>query len=65
MHTTLENAAPVVKLNIDAVKANAENITPLQIAGTVSSILGGKEATTLKVDGEEVSVNVESPAGTV
>ena len=61
VHTTLENAAPVVKLNIDAVKANAENITPLQIAGTVSSILGGKEATTLKIDGEEVSVNVEFP----
>lgn len=61
VHTTLENAAPVVKLNIDAVKANAENITPLQIAGTVSSILGGKEATTLKIDGEEVSVNVEYP----
>ena len=43
VHSTLENAAPVVKLNIDAVKANAENITPLQIAGTVSSMLGGKD----------------------
>lgn len=32
VHSTLENAAPVVKLNIDAVKANAENITPIQIA---------------------------------
>ena len=61
VHTTLENAAPVVKLNIDAVKASAENITPMQIAGTVSSILGGKEATTLKVNGEEISVNVEYP----
>ena len=38
-----------------------DSITPLQIAGTVSSILGGKEATTLKIDGEEVSVNVEYP----
>ncbi len=37
VHSTLENAAPVVKLNIDAMKANAENITPLQIAGTVSA----------------------------
>ncbi len=61
VHTSLENAAPVVKLDIDSVKAAAENITPLQIAGTVSSILGGTEATTLKVDGEEVSVNVEYP----
>lgn len=62
VHTTLENAAPVVKLDIDAVKANAENITPLQIAGTVNSILGGTEATTLDVDGEEISVQVEYPS---
>lgn len=61
VHTSLENAAPVVKLDIDAVKANAENITPMQIAGTVSSMLGGTEATTLDVDGEEVSVRVEYP----
>ncbi|MDO5408310.1 MAG: efflux RND transporter permease subunit [Eubacteriales bacterium] len=62
VHTTLENAAPVVKLDIDAVKANAENITPMQIAGTVSSMLGGTEATTLEVDGEEISVKVEYPS---
>lgn len=61
VHTSLENAAPVVKLNIDAVKANAENITPLQIAGTVANMLGGVEATTLEVDGNEVSVMVEYP----
>ncbi len=61
VHTSLENAAPVVKLDIDAVKAAAENITPQQIAGTVSSILGGTEATTLEVDGEEISVMVEYP----
>ena len=30
VHSTLENAAPVVKLDIDAVKANAENITHQQ-----------------------------------
>ena len=59
VHSTLENAAPVVKLNIDAMKADAENITPLQIAGTVSAMLGGKEATTLNVDGDDVSVMVE------
>ena len=36
-------------------------MTPLQIAGTVSSMLGGKEATTLNVDGDDVSVMVEYP----
>ncbi len=62
VNSSLENSAPVVKLDIDAVKAQAENITPLQIAGTVSSMLGGTEATTLEVDGEEISVKVEYPA---
>jgi len=61
VHTTLENAAPVVKLDIDAVKANAENITPIQIASTLSDMLGGTEATTLDVDGREVSIMVEYP----
>lgn len=61
VHTSLENAAPVVKLDIDAVKANAENITPLQIASTVAKMLDGDEATTLDVDGNEVSVMVEYP----
>jgi len=61
VHSTLENAAPVVKLDIDAVKAQAENITPLQIAGTVSNMIGGTKATTLDIDGDEVEVRVEYP----
>lgn len=61
VHSTLENAAPVVKLDIDAVKANAENITPMQIAGAVSNTLSGIEATTLEVDGDDISVMVEYP----
>lgn len=61
VHTTLENAASVVKLDIDAVKANAENITPLQIASTIANMLDGDEAATLDVDGNEVSVMVEYP----
>ncbi len=61
IHSTLENAAPVVKLSIDAMKANAENITPLQVASSVNSMIDGIEATTLEVDGEEISVYVEYP----
>lgn len=61
VHSTLENAAPVVKLDIDAVKAQAENITPLQIASTVSNMIDGVKATTLDIDGDEVEVRVEYP----
>ncbi|NBH33793.1 efflux RND transporter permease subunit [Clostridiaceae bacterium] len=59
VHSTLENAAPVVKLDIDAVKANAENITPMQIAGSVSNMLGGVKATSLEINGDEIDVQVE------
>lgn len=59
VHSTLENAAPVVKVDVDAVKANAENIMPIQVATAVSGMIDGVEATTLDVDGNEVEVNVE------
>lgn len=59
VHSTLENAAPLVKIHVDPVKAAAEGLAPIQIAGTVNSMLSGTEATTLDVNGEEVSVMVE------
>lgn len=59
VHSTLENAAPVVKVDVDAVKANAENIMPIQVATAVNSMIDGVEATTLDVDGNEIEVNVE------
>ncbi len=63
VHSTLENAAPVVKLHIDPIQAVAEGLTPVQIAGSVNQILSGTTATTLEVDGEEIDVKVEYPAG--
>ena len=63
VHSSLENAAPLVKIDIDPVKAAAEGLAPVQVAGTVNMMLSGKEATTLDVDGREVSVMVEYPKG--
>ncbi len=62
VHSTLENAAPVVKLHIDPIQAVAEGMTPVQIAGSVNQILSGSTATTLEVDGEEIDVKVEYPS---
>ncbi|MEG7531401.1 MAG: efflux RND transporter permease subunit [Hungatella sp.] len=59
VHSTLENAAPLVKIQVDPIKAAAEGLSPIQIAGTVNMMLSGKEATTLDVDGNEMSVMVE------
>lgn len=62
VHSSLENAAPVVKLHINSVKAGTEGLTPVMIAGTVNQMLSGVDATTLEVNGNEVDVRVEYPA---
>lgn len=63
IHSTLENAAPLVKIDIDPIKASAEGLSPVQVAGMVNMMLSGTEATTLDVNGNEVSVMVEYPEG--
>lgn len=62
VHSTLENAAPVVKIHVDPIQAVAEGLTPMQVAGSVNQILSGTTATTLEVDGNDIDVNVEYPA---
>jgi len=61
VHSTLENAAPLIKIEIDPIQASAEGLSPVQVAGLVNMMLSGTEATTLEVDGNEVSVMVEYP----
>lgn len=61
IHSSLENAAPLIKINIDPVKASAEGLSPVQVAGLINTMLSGTEATTLDVNGNEVSVMVEYP----
>ena len=46
-----------VKFTIE--KAQAEGLSAAQVGGTVNMMLSGKEATTLDVDGDDVSVMVE------
>lgn len=59
--SSLSNAAPVIKIEIDSVQAAAEGFTPSQVAATVNAMMSGQEATTLIEDGEEKSVYVEYP----
>ena len=59
VHSTLENDAPLVKIFVDPIKAAAEGLSPVQVASQVYMMVSGTEATTLDVDGEEISVKVE------
>lgn len=63
VHSSLENAAPLVKIHVDPVLASAEGLAPVQVASMVNQTLSGVEATTLDVNGEDISVMVEYPAG--
>ncbi|MGM9525718.1 MAG: efflux RND transporter permease subunit [Peptococcaceae bacterium] len=60
--SSLANAAPIIKIEIDPVQAAAEGFTPAQIASSVNALMSGKEATTITEDGQEYSVYVEYPA---
>ena len=61
IHSTLENAAPIIKVEVNAIKAKANGLTSSQIGATLNSILSGKQATTLDVDGQDLDVMVEYP----
>ena len=60
--SSLSNAAPVLKIEIDPVKATAEGFTPSQIASEIQTLMSGQEATTITEDGQELSVYVEYPS---
>ena len=63
IRSTMDNDAPLVKLLIDPVKATAEGVSPVQVAGQVYMMLSGTEARTMNVNGNDVSVMVEYPKG--
>lgn len=61
VHSTLENSAPLVKIQVDPIRAAAEGLVPVQIGQSVNAILSGAEAMKMDVDGQSVSVKVEYP----
>ena len=62
VHSSIENAAPVIKVNVDPVLAQAEGLTPASIGSLIYSNLSGIKATTVRVNGEDTDVRVEFAA---
>lgn len=62
VHSSVENAAPVIKVRIDLVKAQAEGLTPAVIGSNVYSALSGVKSSTIRVDGEDIDVKIEYAA---
>ena len=59
VHSSIENAAPIVKVTIDPVMAQAEGLTPASIGSTIYQNLSGMTAMTLRQSGEDVDVKLE------
>lgn len=62
VHSSVENAAPVVKIKIDPVNAQAEGLTPAGIGSVIYSNLSGVTAASVRVNGEDTDVVVEFEA---
>ncbi len=60
--SSLENAAPTVKFEIDPIKAAAEGLVPAQVGQQLYMALSGSKARTMTIDGEDVDVKVEYPS---
>lgn len=61
IHSSLENTAPVVAINVDKTAASAEGLTAAQIGSQVKQMLDGADLTELVIDGREVDVRAEYP----
>lgn len=61
VHSDLENAAPVVTVKVDGVKAKAHGLTAASIGNTLNQMISGMEVTQLEEDGNNISVKAEYP----
>lgn len=59
VHSSVENAAPVVKVRVDPVMAQAEGLTPSSIGGMIYQNLSGIDAASIRINGEDTDVTVE------
>lgn len=63
IHSDTENAAPVVEIRVNALKAQAAGLSAASIGGNVRNLISGIEATDIEVDGNDVTVKVEYAEG--
>ena len=59
VHSDLENAAPVVKVRVNPIKAKAAGLSAAQIGGTLNSMLSGVNPASLEIVGRDVDIKVE------
>lgn len=63
VHSSLENFKPLIKLNVDVLKAEAAGIMPISIGKQLHDTNGGIKAREINVNGEELPIMVEYKEG--
>lgn len=63
IHSTFENNAPIVSIDVDPLMASKKGLTASSIGSAVNQTLSGMTAATLTVEGEDLDVKVEFPEG--
>jgi HAE1 family hydrophobic/amphiphilic exporter-1 len=64
VYTSAGETSTQVKVVIDPLDAMSHGMTPVQVAGSLYSMISGTEAMTITSNGEEYSVFLEFPEGT-
>lgn len=59
--SSMDNASPIIKINIDPVSAAAEGFIPAQVSSSLYLMMTGVEADTMEIDRQELSVMIEFP----
>jgi len=59
--SNISAGTPQAEIHVDPIKAAANGLAPASVLSTVYTMIGGKEATTLSVNGQDYSVKVEYP----
>lgn len=57
--STLDNAAPLVKAEVDPILAASEGFTPASVGGLLNNMLSGVEIMDMTIDGETKKVKLE------
>lgn len=63
VHSDMENASPVIEIEVDALKAKANGLTASAVGSTVYGMINGNTPATITVDGDDIDVTVEYPEG--
>lgn len=63
IHSSFENNAPIVSIDVDPLMASKKGLTASSIGSAVNQTLSGMTAATLTVEGEDLDVKVEFPEG--